>query len=61
MPLKKLIILVILGALLTTFFTFDLSQYLDFAYLKENQLRFSEYYNRNPMLVSLLFFVIYIS
>ena len=60
MPLKKLIILVILGALLTTFFTFDLSQYLDFAYLKENQLRFSEYYNRNPMLVSLLFFVIYI-
>lgn len=60
MSVKKIIILVIIALALAAFFTFDLSQYLNFSYLKENQLRFSQYYEANPILVSVGFFIIYI-
>lgn len=60
MPIKKIIILVILALALATFFIFDLSQYLNFTYLKENQLRFIDYYQTNPILVALGFFAIYV-
>ena len=60
MPLKKLIVLALIGLAVVLFFTFDLAQYLNFTYLKENQLRFNDYYQANPVLVSLSFFVIYI-
>lgn len=60
MPLKKLIILALIGVAIAAFFTFDLSQYLNFSYLKDNQLRFNDYFQANPILVSLSFFVLYI-
>ncbi len=44
----------------SAFYAFDLSQYLNFAYLKANQLRFIDYYQARPMLVAGSFFVLYV-
>jgi len=57
---KKLMVLTIIGLAIAAFFAFDLSQYLNFTYLKENQLLFDSYYQANPVLISLSFFIIYI-
>ena len=61
MSIKKIIIVIIVLLALTTFFYFDLSQYLDFQYLKDNQLRFNDYYQDNPLLVAVIFFLIYVA
>ncbi len=60
MSLKKLLLLVIIGLGFAAFFAFDLSQYLNFAYLKANQLRFIDYYHARPLLVLGSFFVLYV-
>lgn len=60
MTLKKLFVLLIIGLGFVAFFVFDLSQYLNFAYLKENQLRFIDYYQANPLLIAGTFFVLYV-
>jgi len=60
MPLKKLLILAIVALALAAFFAFDISQYLNFNYLKENQIRFIDYYQTHPVLVSIGFFIIYV-
>jgi len=58
--IQKLIVVALLAAAIIAFFAFDLSHYLSFSYLKENQLQFHEYYQANPITVSLTFFVLYI-
>jgi pyruvate/2-oxoglutarate dehydrogenase complex dihydrolipoamide dehydrogenase (E3) component/uncharacterized membrane protein YdjX (TVP38/TMEM64 family) len=60
MTFKKLLLLTIIALCLGIFFTFDLSQYLSFEYLKANQLRFTDFFNENPFLVSAVFFLIYV-
>ena len=57
---QKLIVIALLAAAIIAFFAFDLSHYLSFAYLKENQLQFNDYYQANPVIVSASFFIIYI-
>ena len=58
--LQKLIVFALLAVAIIAFFAFDLSHYLSFAFLKENQLQFNDYYQANPVLVSASFFIIYI-
>ncbi len=41
-------------------FYFDMANYLNFVYLKENQLVLHQYYQSHPVLVSISFFMIYI-
>ncbi|MCK5698016.1 MAG: FAD-dependent oxidoreductase [Gammaproteobacteria bacterium] len=41
-------------------FYFDLAHYLNFSYLKENQLIFNEYYQSHPILIPIIFFILYI-
>ena len=60
MSLKKLLLLLIIGLGFTAFYALDLSQYLNFSYLKENQLQFIEYYQANPALIATGFFIIYV-
>lgn len=57
---QKLIIIIVLAISIFLFFNFDLAQYLNFAYLKDNQAQFNLYYQENPALISLSFFIIYI-
>ncbi len=59
-PVQKLFILLIVIAAVSSFFIFDLSQYLNFAWLKANQLQLTDYYHDHPLLVSVSFFFIYI-
>ena len=59
-PVQKLFILLVVIAAVSSFFIFDLSQYLSFAWLKANQLQLTDYYHDNPLLVSVSFFFIYI-
>ncbi len=60
MSVKKLLVLMIIALGFTAFYAFDLSQYLSFTYLKANQLRFIDYYQTNPLLVTGSFFVLYV-
>ena len=60
MSVKKLLVLMIIALGFAAFYAFDLSQYLSFAYLKANQLRFIDYYQANPLLVASSFFVLYV-
>ncbi len=60
MSVKKLLVLIIIALGFAAFYAFDLSQYLSFAYLKANQLRFIDYYQANPLLVIGSFFVLYV-
>ncbi len=57
---NRLIILAMVITAIVAFFSFDLSHYLTFEYLKENQQLFNGYYQKNPVNVSLSFFAIYI-
>ncbi|WP_198266489.1 FAD-dependent oxidoreductase [sulfur-oxidizing endosymbiont of Gigantopelta aegis] len=57
---QKILVLSLVAIAISAFFAFDLSQYLSFSYLKANQLQFNDYYQQNPWLVSMSFFVIYI-
>ncbi|MCW8929816.1 MAG: FAD-dependent oxidoreductase [Gammaproteobacteria bacterium] len=57
---KKFFVLALVLSAIVAFFAFDLSHYLSFTYLKENQLIFNDYYQDNPILVSVSFFIIYV-
>ncbi|MCU7940735.1 MAG: FAD-dependent oxidoreductase [gamma proteobacterium symbiont of Bathyaustriella thionipta] len=57
---QKLIILVLIILAVIAFFTFDISHYFSFSYLKENQLQFNDYFQAHPFSVSISFFIIYI-
>jgi len=57
---KKIIILVIIGAIAAAFFYYDLGTYFDFQYIKEQQAAFAEQYQANPVLIIGIFFLIYV-
>jgi len=59
MTIKKLLLLSLIALTIGVFFIFDLNQYLNFTYLKENQAAFYHYYQQHPVLVSCIYFLIY--
>ncbi len=60
MNLKKLFVLVLLVACAIAFFAFDLGRYFSLAYLKQSQDGFSQIYQQRPLLVTLVFFAVYV-
>ncbi len=60
MNTKKTILLIILAALIASFFVFDLQQYLSFPYIKAQQASLNEFYQQQPVLVIGAYFLIYV-
>ncbi|MGZ7460119.1 FAD-dependent oxidoreductase [Pseudomonas sp. Ma2-10] len=60
MNVRKLILLVVIAALITSFFIFDLGQYLDLTHLKTQQEAFSDQVAANPWLIGGAYFFIYV-
>lgn len=60
MKKNKLILVVILLSSVACFFIFDLNQYLNLAYLKQQQDSINAYYNANPWQSVLIYFIAYI-
>lgn len=58
--MKKLIILGLILAIITFFFTFDLGQYLTLDYIKSQQAVLNDYYQQNRFLTILGFFLLYV-
>lgn len=60
MNLRKLILLVVIAALIASFFIFDLGQYLDLTNLKTQQEAFSEQVSANPWFIGGTYFFLYV-
>ncbi|UUT25640.1 hypothetical protein NRG23_09005 [Pseudomonas sp. T8] len=60
MNLRKLILLVVITALISSFFIFDLGQYLDLTNLKTQQEAFSEQVSANPWVIGGAYFFLYV-
>lgn len=60
MNLRKLILLVVIAALIASFFIFDLNQYLDLTNLKTQQEAFSEQVSDNPWFIGGAYFFLYV-
>lgn len=58
-PFLLLVALLALG--LGVFFAFDLERYFSLAFAKESQAGFSAYYEQRPVLVTLVFFVVFVA
>ncbi|MCK4502773.1 MAG: TVP38/TMEM64 family protein [Desulfuromonadales bacterium] len=57
---SRLIILLGISLLIGCFFTFDLQQYLTLDYLHSRHTYYQQYYQQNPTLTLLLFFIFYL-
>lgn len=55
----KIILACVVAALIAAFFVFDLKQYVSLDYLKSQQAQMNGFYNDNPLLVIVVFFLIY--
>ncbi len=60
MNLRKLILLVVITALIASFFIFDLGQYLDLTNLKTQQETFREQVSANPWFIGGAYFFLYV-
>ena len=60
MNLKKIFVLALLVACAVAFFAFDLGRYFSLAYLKQSQDGFNQIYQQRPVLVTLVFFAVYV-
>ncbi len=58
---KKIVIIVLIVLAFGLFKLFGLDQYLTFEYLKENQLKFTEYYALQPIITIAIYSIIYIT
>ncbi len=58
--MKKVLILVIIAGLILVYFLFDLGQYLDLNYFKEQQERISTFRDASPLRAAAIFFVVYV-
>jgi uncharacterized membrane protein YdjX (TVP38/TMEM64 family) len=56
----KLILAAVILAVIAAFFIFDLGQYFSLEYLKSQKDSLNLLYTENPILISLIFFVIYV-
>lgn len=57
---KKIVLLIVIAAVVTCYFIFDLGQYLNFEYLKSRQLAFTEFYQANKILTISIYSGVYI-
>ncbi len=57
---KKITLVTILAIAILSFFAFDLGQYFNLAFIKENQAQFTEYYTANPWQTIAIYFAIYV-
>ena len=58
---RKLIIAVLLLAGVAAFFALDLGPYFSLAFIKESQASFAELYAQRPVLVTLVYFAVYVA
>ena len=58
---RKLIVALLLLVCVAAFFVFDLSRFFSLAYLKESQELFAALYAQRPVLVTAVFFAVYIA
>jgi uncharacterized membrane protein YdjX (TVP38/TMEM64 family) len=56
----KLILAVVIVAVIAAFFIFDLGQYLSLDYLKSQKESLNALYAENPVLISVIFFIVYV-
>jgi len=56
----KLTLVAIIIAVIAAFFLFDLGQYLNLEYLKSQKDSLNVLYNNNPVLISAVFFIVYV-
>lgn len=61
MNLRKLIIAALLLAGVAAFFALDLGRYFSLAFLKESQASFTALFNERPVMVTLVFFAVYVA
>lgn len=57
---KKITLVTIFVIAILSFFAFDLGQYFNLAFIKENQALFTEYYTANPWQTIAIYFAIYV-
>lgn len=58
--MKKILILAVIAALVLVYFVFDLGQYLDLDYFKEQQSRIADFRDASPLRAAAIYFGIYI-
>ena len=58
--MKKILILAVIAVLILVYFVFDLGQYLDLNYFKEQQGKIADYRDSSPLQAAAIYFVIYI-
>lgn len=56
----KLILIAVIAAVIAAFFLFDLGQYFNLEYLKSQKDSLNALYNANPVLISAIFFIVYV-
>lgn len=56
----KLILVAVIAAVIAAFFFFDLGQYLNLEYLKSNKDALNALYQEKPILISAIFFIVYV-
>lgn len=56
----KLILVAVILAVIAAFVVFDLGQYLNLEYLKSQKDSLNELYKNNPVLISAIFFLVYV-
>ncbi len=56
----KLILVAVIAAVIAAFFLFDLGQYFNLEYLKSQKDSLNALYQANPILISLIFFIVYV-
>jgi pyruvate/2-oxoglutarate dehydrogenase complex dihydrolipoamide dehydrogenase (E3) component/uncharacterized membrane protein YdjX (TVP38/TMEM64 family) len=58
---KKIALLALLAAGVTAFMVFDLGQYFHLAYIKQSQARFTSLHAEQPVLVTAVYFMLYVA
>lgn len=58
--MKKILILAIIAVLILVYFVFDLGQYLDLNYFKEQQGKIADFRDSSPLQAAAIYFVIYV-
>src|SRR6185295_8679159 len=61
MPRRKLLLIVVLLALVTAFFVFDLGRFFSLDYIKQRQADFAALYEQRPLVVIGCYFAIYVA
>jgi len=56
----KIILVAVIASIIASFFIFDLGQYLNLEYLKSQKDSLNALYNENPVLISAIFFIVYV-